>query len=57
MRYGENSRVKYDASRVALGSVLDQRQDSLTSQIQDLRILANYFGLYDAAYWIRDVQK
>lgn len=29
-----------------------QRQDSLLDQLKDLRILANEYGMYDAADWL-----
>jgi hypothetical protein len=32
-----------------------QRQDSLMEQLYDLRKIANRFGFYDAADYIRDV--
>ena len=32
---------------------LPQRQDSLTEQLEDLYIIANKFGMYDAADFIR----
>jgi hypothetical protein len=32
---------------------LPQRQDSLSEQMQDLYHVANHFGLYDAADYIR----
>lgn len=32
---------------------LPQRQDSLTEQMHDLYHVANHFGLYDAADYIR----
>lgn len=32
---------------------LPQRQDSLNDQLRDLRVIANHFGLYDAADFIR----
>lgn len=34
-----------------------QRQDSLNDQLRDLRIIANRFGFYDAADYLRDVLK
>lgn len=33
----------------------EQRQDSLTSQLNDLVIVANRFGFYDAADWIKQL--
>ncbi|KSQ21616.1 hypothetical protein APB26_32035 [Pseudomonas aeruginosa] len=34
-----------------------QRQDSAADQLEDLRVLANRLGLYDAADAIRDLLK
>lgn len=31
-----------------------QRQDSLSEQVRDVIVLANRFGCYDAADWIKD---
>lgn len=33
---------------------LQQRQDSITNQMHDLYFIANKFGLYDCADFIRD---
>lgn len=33
--------------------VCPQRQDSVTDQLKDLIVIANKFGLYDAADYIR----
>jgi hypothetical protein len=34
---------------------VSQRQDSLTEQLQDLAVIAEEHGMYDAADWLRDI--
>lgn len=43
--------------QVELDKVLQcpQRQDSLIDQLADLRIIANKFGLYDAADYLKSI--
>ena len=56
MRYAESHRLRFDAKRVADGgAALWRGRESLDEQIQDTIILANRFGLYDAADWIKEL--
>lgn len=36
--------------------LLPQRQDSLTDQLDDLRLVATRLGMYDAATWVGHYQ-
>lgn len=55
MRYNEGSRLRSDAERVSNGVAANQSQESLDDQLQDLRVLATRFGLYDAADWLKEL--
>lgn len=55
MRYNEGSRLRSDAERVSNGVAANQSRESLDDQLQDLRVLAVRFGLYDAGDWLKDL--
>lgn len=54
MRYQDHERLRNDAERVSKGVAANQSQESLEDQLEDLRLLATRFGLYDAADFIYD---
>lgn len=55
MRYNTGDRLRLDATRVSNGVAADQSQESLDDQLKDLHVLANRFGLYDAADWLAEL--
>lgn len=53
MRYESQGDIVLDARIVARAGVVPQSQESLVDQLRDLISLANRFGLYDAADYLR----
>lgn len=49
----DQARLLRDALKVAQGQLVVQRQDSLSDQLDDLLTLAIFFGMYDAADYLR----
>ena len=46
--------IRYILNQIQQAGQAPQSQASLTDQLQELRVLANKAGLYDAADWLRD---
>ena len=53
MKYESHYALRDDARSVSKGVFIPQSQESLEDQLRDLRDLANHFGLYDAADYLR----
>lgn len=56
-RSGQRIQIEVPRYKLALDKMerLPQRQDGLNDQLRDLRVIANHFGLYDAADFLRTV--
>lgn len=58
MRYNkDDGRLQSDSRIVSTGYPVIQSQESLDDQLMDLRVLANRYGLNDAADFIRNVME
>ena len=53
-RYADSLLLRSDAAAVAAGVELPDADARLPEQLEDLQALAEAFGFYDAADWLRD---
>jgi hypothetical protein len=51
----DQARLLRDAKLLSEGQPITQHQESLSDQLDDLLTLAIFFGLYDAADYLRGV--